>query len=178
MQQAIYKQAQADGIANAYIAQRKLESAVKFDATHQRQRQRKALLKQGRAYILKNKAELYWGDVGGYPVTAGALLKTANNLAYYRAAYTICSNKDAPSRHVARGIVGVRLESDEPQPFAFNITMPNGGAIKPIRLMRIVETHIMMDLLAPRVPGPQRLLNNLAKDAAIRLVLMEENLYT
>ena len=175
MQQAIYKQAQADGTAEAYIAQRKADSAEKFNATRKRQQERKALLKQGREYIRKNQAFVFYGAFSHlpdhpYPVVAAALLKTDRtttpNTIYYRCAYTIQSRKDMHSHHVSSGVVGSRLQDDYTGPYAFNIRMNENGSIKPCRLARLIEAHILMDLLAPRIPGPQRLITLVAKQPA------------
>ena len=179
MQQAIYEQHLQAGTADAYIAQRKEDSAAKFAATRKRQQERKALLKQGREYIHKNKAFLLRGgfyhptamrlfEDHPYPVVAGALLKTDRtttpNTIYYRCAYTIQSRKDNYTNHVSAGVVGARLQDDYTGPYAFNIRMNENGSIKPQRLARLIETHILMDLLAPRVPGPQRLIVLAAKN--------------
>lgn len=175
MERKIYEKAVEEGRKQEYIDQRVAASTMKYQERLAKAAEKRALLKLGRQYIAKNHVPLYVGVLGQYAVTAGALMKTNKdtNTAYYRAAYCLCSPKDTYRLETAEGYIGHRLSLDD-DPFAFGI-ITGGGSIKPFRLMRLIEVHIQMDLLAPRVPGPNKLIQLMSKTQPyFRMVQIKE----
>ena len=163
MERKIYERAKKEGREQEYIEQRVTESTQKLQEHQQATEHKRLLLKTGRQNMEKNRVPLYVGVIGQYAITAGSVLRTAKETGqpYYRVAYSVCSPRDRYSLRVTHGYIGHRLFVDD-DPYAFSI-YTGGGAVKPYRLMRLIEVHIQMDLLAPRVPGPLKLIRQMTK---------------
>lgn len=132
------------------------------------QEHHRKMLKAGREFVLKNGVLMFYGQIGGYALSAGALLHTIrsqgtpegvmNEQVAYRVAYTLCSHKDTPSMHAAKGYTGWRLmDQDKKHPYVFFIHMSKSGALIPERLAQLIRLHIELDVVTKRVPVPAKL---------------------
>lgn len=119
----------------------------------------KVMLKKGRDFVVKNNVLLFYGSIGGYALSAGALLQTLHEgpqeSIAYQVSYALCSHKDSPSKHVANGYIGWRLL--EAHPYTFKILLNKSGALIPERLSQLIRLHIELDVVSKRVQVPSRL---------------------
>ena len=121
-------------------------------------------LKQGREFIRKNGVAVFDGSIGGYLVTAGALLETVEDspgfsaAVAYRVCYAIASSREAQASYrVGCGYVGWRLMDKGSHPYTFNVRLASSGALAPERLAGIIRLHIEMDALSKRVRVPAKM---------------------
>jgi hypothetical protein len=132
------------------------------------QEHHREMLKAGREFVAKNGVMMFYGHIGGYALSAGAVLHTIrtpgtseeriNERVAYRIAYTICSPKDTPSIRAAKGYAGWRLmEQEEQHPYVFFINMSHSGALIPERLAQLIRLHIELDIVTKRVTVPAKL---------------------
>jgi hypothetical protein len=118
-------------------------------------------LKAGHEFNETNKTVLFKGEIFGYSVTAGALLRTGPERAvYYAIAYTICSHKDWFSRREGCDRVGMRLlegTQGKAHPYSFEINLARRGALSPVRLAMLIHAHIVMDVVSRRTRTPEKM---------------------
>lgn len=152
-----------------YVAENiQKHKAMCFDRRAKQEHYR-AMAKAGREYVRKNSVYVFYGNVGGYPLGAGAILRTirsqetpegaVSERIVYDVAYTICSAKDRPSTRAVNGNVGWRL-MEFPQkrhPYTFTINLSKSGALIPERLAQLIRLHIELDIVTKRVGVPTKL---------------------
>jgi len=117
--------------------------------------------KPGREFNATNKTNLFHGKIFGFPVVAGALLRTgAERSVYYAVAYTICSPRDRFSPREGCDRVGMRLlegTQGKAHQFSFEINLSKRGALSPVRLAMLIHAHIVMDVISHRVRFPEKM---------------------
>jgi hypothetical protein len=132
-----------------------------------KQAYRRAMIRAGREFVRKNNVLMFFGQIGEYGLSAGALLKTVrseetppgvvNEQIVYRVAYAFRSPRDMQDYRTACGYVGWRLQEVIPHMYTFTINLTKSGAIIPERLAQLIRLHIEMDLASKRVHVTPRL---------------------
>jgi hypothetical protein len=150
-----------------FIEENKKKHALMCVNVKTKQEHHREMLKAGRSFVLKNGVMTFYGRIGGYALAAGALLQTIkstgtpegvdNTRIAYKVAFSICSHKDTPTKHAAKGYLGWRLMDEKQHPYVFFINMSKSGAVIPERLAQLIRLHIELDIVTKRVQVPAKL---------------------
>lgn len=170
---AIYREMTPEKQAEL-IAENKKKHAEMCANRRMTQEHHREMLKKGREFAVKNGVSLFYGSMGGYAISAGALLRTVRtegepDRVVYDVAYALCSHRDTPSMRAANGYIGWRLmeRSTKTHPYTFTINLTKSGAIIPERLAQLIRLHIELDVVTRRVSVPGRLQRATLQGSAI-----------
>jgi hypothetical protein len=150
-----------------FIEENKKKHALMCVNRKTKQELHRETLRAGNDFVRKNNIMMFFGQIGEYGLSAGALLQTirsvgtspdvVNEQIVYKVAYAFRSPRDMHNYRTACGTVGWRLMVENLHQYTFIINMTKSGAIIPERLAQLIRLHIEMDIASKRVHVTPRL---------------------